>query len=156
AEGTTLLQRAVALAPANAQAHIQLGRLLVETGRRDEALAAYRGALALHPHDPTLRIGATIAELPMICADAAEIERCRASYSAGLDALEKFFAGRRADPRPDGAKQDANAVGTAQPFFLPYHGRNDRELQVRYGRMVCAIMAAAYPQFAQAPAVAPP
>jgi predicted O-linked N-acetylglucosamine transferase (SPINDLY family) len=156
AEGVTFLQRAVALAPRNVQAHIQLCRMLVEIGRRDEALAAYRNALALHPDDATLQIGAAVAELPMICDDTAEIERCRASYAARLDALERFFAEREARPRPGGARQDAEAVGTAQPFFLPYHGRNDRELQARFGRMVCGIMGAAYPQWAETPAVAPP
>jgi predicted O-linked N-acetylglucosamine transferase (SPINDLY family) len=155
-EGVSLLQRAIALAPGNGPAHSQLCRTLVEMGRRDDALAAYRAALALHPADPTLRIGAAIAELPMICDDAAEIERCRASYAARLAALDAFFAERRAAGGPDTARQDADAVGTAQPFFLPYHGRNDRELQTRYGRLMCAIMAAAYPQWAQAPAVAPP
>ena len=155
-EGVSCLQRAVALAPRNAQAHIRLCSVLAETGRRDEALAAYRAALALHPDDPTLQIGATMAELPMICDDAAEIERCRASYSARLGSLEQLFAGRLARARPDTAQQDAEAIGTAQPFFLAYHGRNDRELQARYGRLVCAIMGAAYPQWAQAPDVAPP
>jgi predicted O-linked N-acetylglucosamine transferase (SPINDLY family) len=156
AEGLTFLQRAVALAPRNVQAHIRLCRVLAEMGRRVEALAAYQTALTLHPDDPTLQIGAAVAELPMICDDTAEIERCRASYAARLDALEGFFAERQARARPGSAKQDAEAVGTAQPFFLPYHGRNDRELQARFGRMVCAIMGAAYPQWAQAPAVAPP
>jgi protein O-GlcNAc transferase len=155
-EGVSVLQRAVALAPPNVRAHIRLCRELTEAGRRDEALAAYRAALTLHPDDPTLQIGATMAELPMICDDAAEIERCRASYAARLDALERFFAERRAGARPGTARQDAEAIGTAQPFFLAYHGRNDRELQARYGRLVCAVMAAAYPQWAQAPHVAPP
>jgi protein O-GlcNAc transferase len=156
AEGVTFLQRAVALAPRNTQAHVQLCRMLVESGRREEALAAYRGALALHPDDPTLQIGAAVAELPMLCDDAAEIERCRASYADRLAATERFFAARQAHPRHDAARQDAEAVGTAQPYFLPYHGRNDRELQARFGRMVCSVMAAAYPHWAQPPAVAPP
>jgi predicted O-linked N-acetylglucosamine transferase (SPINDLY family) len=156
AEGATFLQRAAALTPRNVQAHIQLSHVLVQMGRRDEALAAYRTALTLHPDDPTLQIGATIAELPMLCDDAAEIERCRAGYAARLDALAGFFAAHQARAHPGAARQDAEAVGTAQPFFLPYHGRNDRDLQARFGRMVCAIMGAAYPQWAHAPAVAPP
>ena len=156
AEGVTFLQRAAALTPRNVQAHIQLCQVLTQMGRREEALAAYGAALALHPDDPTLQIGATIAELPMVCDDAAGIERCRAGYAARLDALERFFAERRARARPGGARQDAEAVGTAQPFFLPYHGRNDRDLQARFGRITCAIMGSAFPQFAERPAVAPP
>ena len=156
AEGVTFLQRAVTLAPRNAAAHVQLCRMLVELGRRDEALAAYRAALALHPDDALLQIGAAVAELPMLCDDTAEAERCRAGYAARLDALERFFAERHARPRPGVARQDAEAVGATQPFFLPYHGRNDRDLQARFGRTVCAIMAGAFPKWAQRPAVAPP
>jgi predicted O-linked N-acetylglucosamine transferase (SPINDLY family) len=151
-EGASHLRRAIALAPGNVQAHIRLCSILAETGRREDALAAYRAALTLHPDDPTLQIGATMAELPMICDDAAQIEQCRASYSVRLDALRQFFAARPAHA----ARQDAEAIGSAQPFFLAYHGRNDREPQARYGDMVAAVMRAAYPQWAQAPDVAPP
>jgi len=155
-EGVSHLQRAVALAPRNVQPHIRLCSVLTEMGRRDEALAAYRAALTLHPGHPTLQIGATMAELPMICDDAAEIERCRAGYAARLASLERFFADRLAGARPGSARQDADAIGTAQPFFLAYQGRNDRDLQSRYGRVVCAVMRAAYPQWAKAPDIAPP
>ncbi len=36
------------------------------------------------------------------------------------------------------------AIGSHQPFYLPYQGGNDRELQARYGSLVCKIMAAKY------------
>jgi tetratricopeptide (TPR) repeat protein len=98
AEGATFLQRAAALTPRNVQAHIQLSHVLVQMGRRDEALAAYRTALTLHPDDPTLQIGATIAELPMLCDDAAEIERCRAGYAAG--STRSRASSPRARPAP--------------------------------------------------------
>ena len=39
----------------------------------------------------------------------------------------------------------AAGVGAAQPFQLAYQGRNDLELQQRYGDLVCRAMAAAYP-----------
>src|SRR5262249_39923962 len=74
---------------------------------------------------------------------------------ARLESLEQFFA-RRLARAPGSARQDVDAIGTAQPFFLAYHGRNDRELQSRYGRTVCAIMEKAYPQSAQVPDVSPP
>jgi predicted O-linked N-acetylglucosamine transferase (SPINDLY family) len=155
-EGLDYLRRAVALTPRNLPAHIQLAWTLAEMGRREEARAAYRAALAVFPDDPTLRLGATMAELPILPDDAAQVERCRAEYSASLEALEEFFARRRAVGRATGARQDAAAVGTSQPFFLAYQGRDDTALQGRYGRTVAAIMGAAYPQWASSPNVAPP
>ena len=88
----------------------------------------------------------------MVYDDAVEVDRCRASYAASLDALTQFFAGRGAET----AAVDAEAVGTEQPFFLAYQGRDDRALAARYGAMIASVMATAYPQWAQPPAVAPP
>ena len=39
----------------------------------------------------------------------------------------------------------AKGVGSNQPFFLGYQGLNDRDLQARYGSLVCRIMAEHYP-----------
>jgi protein O-GlcNAc transferase len=156
-EGLDYLQRAIALAPQNLQAHLRLGATLSDIGRSDQALAVYGTALSLFPDDPTLRIGATMAELPIVGDDDAAIERSRASYAASLESLERFFAARRAaDRRAATARQDAEAVGSAQPFFLAYQGRDDRALQARYGGMVAGIMGAAFPRWASARAVAPP
>jgi protein O-GlcNAc transferase len=156
-EGLDYLRCAIRFTPRNLLAHRQLGWVLAEAGYREEARAAYRAALEVFPDDPVLRLGATMAELPIVSDDAAAAERCRAEYAASLSNLEQFFVQHRARgitaPR---AREDAEAVGTTQPFFLAYQGRNDKELQARYGGMVTGIMAAAYPQFANAPAVAPP
>lgn len=157
-EGLEYLRRAIALTPRHLPAHIQLAWTLAEMGRCDQALASYRAAREIFPDDPTLRIGATMAELPIVCEDAAELERRRADYAASLQGVEEFFARRRAasPDRAAGARQDVDAVGTAQPFFLAYQGRDDKALQARYGGMVAAIMGAAFPQWARAPAVPPP
>src|SRR5262249_21369433 len=156
-QGLDYLRRAIALAPRNLPAHRQLAWVLAESGRREEARAAYRPALEVFPDDPVLRFGATMAALPILAEDAAAAERARAEYAAGLADLETFFARRRAAGlAPAQAREDAEAVGTAQPFFLAYQGRDDKALQARYGRVVAATMAAAYPQWANAPAAAPP
>lgn len=155
AEAIELLRRTVALSPHHVQAHIQLGRKLSSNGHRDEALAVYRAAVSLAADDPVIRIGATMAELPVVSEDAAAIEKSRESYAASLESLEAFFTARRG-ANGGTAKRDAEAVGSVQPFFLAYQGRDDRSLQARYGAMVAGIMASAYPQWATAPAVAPP
>jgi protein O-GlcNAc transferase len=156
-EGLHYLRRSIALAPRNLQAHRQLAWVLCESGWREESRIAYRAALELFPDDPVLRLGATMAVLPIVADDPAAAERCRAEYAAGLADLEGFFARRRAAGASAAqAREDAEAVGTAQPFFLAYQGRADRELQARYGGLVAGIMGAACPQWAKAPAVPPP
>jgi protein O-GlcNAc transferase len=156
-EGVHYLRRAIALAPRNLPAHRQLAWVLSESGSREEARAAYRAARELFPDDAVLRLGATMAALPIVADDPAATERCRDEYAASLAELEAFFARRRAAGfSPAQARSDAAAVGTAQPFFLAYQGRDDKPLQARYGGMVAGIMGAAYPQWANAPAVPPP
>jgi len=98
-----------------------------------------------------------MAELPIVPEDEAQLEQCRSAYSASLHALEGFFARRRtADLAALHARQDMDAVGTAQPFFLAYQGCDDRALQRRYGGMAAAIMRAAFPQWAANPSVPAP
>ena len=156
-EGLEHLLRATALTPGNVAAHTQLGWTLASIGHRDQSLSFYRAALSMFPDDPAVRIGATMAELPVIGDDAGAIERCRASYAASLESLAEFFAARREGHEgSEAAKRDADAVGSAQPFYLAYQGHDDRALQARYGSMVAGIMGAAYPQWVSAPAVAPP
>jgi protein O-GlcNAc transferase len=48
-------------------------------------------------------------------------------------------------------KVASEAVGIQQPYYLPYQGMNDRELQKTYGTLVHDIMSSRYPQFAQPP-----
>ena len=155
-EGLQYLRRAIALVPRNLLAHRQLAWVLSENGSREEALAAYRAALELFPDDAVLRLGATMARLPIVADDAAAAERCRAEYAASLADLEEFFARRRAGLSAAQAREDAEAVGTAQPFFLAYQGRDDKSLQAKYGRIVTSITTAAYPNYANAPSVSPP
>src|ERR1043166_4427161 len=151
-EGLHYLRRAIALAPRNLLAHRQLAWVLSESGSREDARAAYRAALELFPDDPVLRLGATMAALPIVADEPAAAERRRAEYAASLAELEVFFARRRAaGVSAAQARADAAAVGTAQPFFLAYQGRDDKPLQARYGGMVAGIMGAAYPQWANAP-----
>jgi predicted O-linked N-acetylglucosamine transferase (SPINDLY family) len=45
-----------------------------------------------------------------------------------------------------------DAIGAHQPFYLPYQGRNDRELQSRYGSAVCHVLRSRF----AAPALPPP
>ena len=59
-----------------------------------------------------------------------------------------------ADAKAEDFSRDLGAeVGSAQPFFLPYQGRNDRDLQSAYGNIICA---AALRRFGAATLAPPP
>lgn len=165
-------ERAVALRPDSAGVRNNLGNILRALGRRDEAIAQYQTALgidpgsfmahyncgvalrgetriaearahfarafALKPDFWQAELALCMAELPAIYQDASDVAERRAAYAGRL-------AGLCADAENAGAPAVlSEAIGSHQPFYLPYQGRNDRELQALYGRLVCRIMAARY------------
>ncbi len=175
-------ERAVALRPDSAGARNNLGNILRSLGRREEAIAQYQAALrfepnffmahyncgvalrgetriaearayfaravALRPDFAEAELALCMAELPALYADAAEIDERRGAYVGRLAKLSENLE-RSAVPTAL-----TEAIGSHQPFYLPYQGRNDRELQASYGALVCKIMAARYqtPVFPDPPA----
>jgi protein O-GlcNAc transferase len=161
--------RALAITPGNVEALSNRGSVLNELGRPEEALECFDRALAIKPdHTDALynrgnalltmncsqaarenyhkvlaispdRAGAKfalcMAELPILYTDEAEIAERRAAYERCLTALCE-------DVSRGGA---LGAVGSHQPFYLAYQGQNDRDLQAKYGALVCRIMADRYP-----------
>jgi predicted O-linked N-acetylglucosamine transferase (SPINDLY family) len=165
-------ERAVALRPGSAGARNNLGNILRSLGRRDEAIAQYEAAIGTDPGSfmahyncgVALRGEARIAEARLHFAQAlalkpdfleAELALCMAElpalYNDEPDIAERrdAYAGRLARLSADVASAAApaalaEAIGSHQPFYLPYQGRNDRALQTLYGSMVCGVMAARY------------
>jgi protein O-GlcNAc transferase len=165
-------ERAVALRPDSAGARNNLGNILRSMGRRDDAIAQYEAALridpnffmahyncgvalrgetmiaeakthfarafALKPDFLEAELALCMAELPALYLDASEIAAQRDAYARRLAKLSADVERARA---PAGL---AEAIGSHQPFYLPYQGHNDRELQVLYGALVCRITAARY------------
>jgi predicted O-linked N-acetylglucosamine transferase (SPINDLY family) len=165
-------ERAVTLRPDSAGARNNLGNILRNLGRHSDAIAQYETALRIDPNSfmahyncgVALRgetriaearahfarafvlkpdfleaeLALCMAELPALYQDASEIAERRGAYAGRL-------ANLRADV--DGAHAPAalaDVIGSHQPFYLPYQGCNDRELQSLYGSLVCKIMAARY------------
>jgi len=167
-------ERAVALRPDSAGVRNNLGNILRALGRRDEAIAQYEAALRIDPNffmahyncGVALRGDTRIAEARAHFARAialkpdfleAELALCMAELPAlyqteseiaeRRDAYGRRLASLNADVERVGPKAAAaltEAVGSHQPFYLPYQGHNDRELQSLYGSLVCKIMAARY------------
>jgi protein O-GlcNAc transferase len=165
-------ERAVALRPDSAGARNNFGNVLRSVGRREEAIAQYQAALrldpnavmahyncgvalrgeariaearshfaralALKPDFLEVELALCMAELPALYETSAEIAERREAYASRLAQLS-------ADVERVGiAPGLADSIGSHQPFYLPYQARNDRELQTKYGSLVCKIMAARY------------
>lgn len=142
-------RRTLALAPGYAIAHYNLGCLLLEQGRTDEAAACQEAAIAADPRCGAARLGLCMAQLPVLYRSEAEIADRRQRYAAALDSLEAALR------VPAALRSVAAAIGTAQPFFLPYQGEDDRALQAAYGRLACRVLAATEPPARLAPLPAP-
>jgi predicted O-linked N-acetylglucosamine transferase (SPINDLY family) len=166
-------ERAVTLRPDSAGVRNNLGNILRIMGRRDEAIAQYETAIRIDPDSfmPHYNCGVALrgetriaearahfarafalrpdflegelalcmAELPALYEHEFEIAERRAAYTRRLARLSADVESARAPAVL------ADAVGSHQPFYLPYQGRDDRELQTLYGSLVCKIMAARYP-----------
>jgi protein O-GlcNAc transferase len=130
-------ERAIALAPTFTNARFNLAGVRKDQARCDEAVALLREVLAAAPDLAPARFALCMAHLPPFYRDDAEIEHRRAQYGAELAALT-------AHADYVGAGSLAAGVGAQQPFYLASQGRNDRELQQRYGTLVCRAMAAAW------------
>jgi protein O-GlcNAc transferase len=171
-EALSHAERAVALRPDGAGARNNLGNILRLLGRRAEAIAQYETALridpnffmahyncgmalrgetrisearthfgrafALRPDFLEAEMALCMAELPALYEDVSEIAERRGGYAERLARLD-------ADVGSAGIPTAlSDTIGSHQPFYLPYQGGNDRELQTLYGSLVCKIMAARY------------
>jgi protein O-GlcNAc transferase len=165
-------ERAVALRPDSVGARNNLGNILRTVGRLDEAISQYETALRIDPNSfmahyncgVALRGATRIAEARAHFSRAfalrpdfleAELALCMAElpalYENDSDIAERrdAYASRLARLCAD--VEDAiapaalvEAIGSHQPFYLPYQGCNDRALQSLYGSFVCKILAARY------------
>src|SRR6516225_3317443 len=145
AEAEASCREALRLRPNFPEAHYNLGDALHALNRWRESSACFERLLSLKPDDPATKLALCGVELPMLYADEAEISERRASYAARL----KWLAAQVADISHAAALADG--IGARQPFFLPYQGRNDRDLQAIYGALACRVMAARYPPVALPP-----
>jgi predicted O-linked N-acetylglucosamine transferase (SPINDLY family) len=148
-EALASFARALAVKPDDAQAHYARAASLHATNRWRESIDCYAGALALRPDDPATRLALCMAELPILYASEAEIDERRSAYERRLRSFAAEVAGMANPGRL------AHGIGTRQPFFLAYQGRNDRKLQELYGAAVCRIMSDRYPPAPLPPAPMP-
>jgi protein O-GlcNAc transferase len=134
-EAEACYRNALSADPGLADAHYNLGCLLFGQGRSDDAAASHLAAIAADPGFGSARLAACMAQLPILYRSQAEVVARRQRYQA---ALQDLVTG-------DG-QAIAAAIGRSQPFFLPYQGEDDRELQASYGAFACRILAQTEPK----------
>jgi predicted O-linked N-acetylglucosamine transferase (SPINDLY family) len=142
-EAVRSYDEALAKRPGDVTALLSRGDALHQMNRWPDALASYQQAQAAQPGNAKAKLALCMGQLPVIYENEAQIETRRQAYEQELQALCDEFGGSGLDGL-------AEAVGTYLPFYLAYQGRNDRDLQARYGALVCRAMAARYPAAALA------
>jgi len=139
ADAIACFRSAVETDPGMADGWLQLGGALAEDGQSAEALSCLERLLALDPDDLAARWRQCFARLPVMYASPEQITEARNAYAHGLAELDRAL---REIPAALTAREIESVVGLFQPFYLAYQGREDRELQQRYGAMVARLMAA--------------
>jgi predicted O-linked N-acetylglucosamine transferase (SPINDLY family) len=142
----------LALHPGYAEAHYTRGMMLADANRPVDAVKSYERAVALKPGHSRARWAACTASLPILYAEEAEIGDRRTDYEQRLRALASAY-------ETGGIPGDmSRGVGMAQPFFLAYQNRNDRDLQALFGALATRIMARRFapPELAQSPVAGEP
>lgn len=144
-EAVASYDRAVAARPRYAKALYNRGVAMLALNRNDAARRDFAGALALAPGYAAARLALTMAELPLVYEREDEIAARRSAYAARLADLEIAAL----DPALRTGLADA--IGGHQPYYLAYQGMNDRDLQQRYGTLLCALARERYGAAAVAP-----
>ena len=127
-------------APGNPKPLTAHTELLAEMGRFDEARQQYRQIAAGSPGNLKAALGANLL-LPQHYRSVEHLETIRREYSEGLDRL---VANAHAFAFPGAERALAEARWTN--FYLAYQGRNDVELQSRYGDFQRDILVRAAPE----------
>lgn len=143
-EAITNYQQALQLKPHDQDILSILIVALQESGRTQEAIAFATEATQLLPKSVDLRLKKHLI-LPLIYETEDEIDFYRQRFTQGLEKLIH----QTSLESPEGRKNALTAIGIYTNFFLQYQGKNDIELQKRYGQFVHRIMAANYPQWSQ-------
>jgi CRISPR-associated protein Csy1 len=132
---------AVQAAPGNVKARIALADLVAASGGFENARAEYRRIADQFPGSLKAALPANLL-LPQVYESVEQLERIRGEFAEGIGRLEQA-AGRFGFPRGDLALNEARWTN----FYLAYQGRDDVELQERYGRFLRSVLAPAVPGF---------
>ncbi|WP_226593912.1 tetratricopeptide repeat protein, partial [Microseira wollei] len=138
-------QKALEIQPNLVDTVYNLGQALAKQLKLEAAVECYRKALEIQPDYVAAKFGICMNQLPIIYASDSEVKSRRDNYQQELQKLAKSYQ----LGIPQELEKAADAVGTIQPFYLAYQGKNDRDLQQTYGETIVKIMANRYPQWSK-------
>ncbi|MCP4748717.1 MAG: tetratricopeptide repeat protein [Desulfobacteraceae bacterium] len=124
------------------EAYYNLGIVCQKQGRFEAGLDYYAKALSINPEYPCARWLHALS-LPMLYSDKEQIWQARKRFTTNLDRLI-------ANTFVDTAEQKRlalEAIATTANFYLQYQGKNDRDLQKKYGDFAAIILAANFPEW---------
>lgn len=135
---------AAAVDAGGTRAQTALADLYWEAGEVDAARRTYEAVSNAHPGNFKAAVGRRLL-LPAVYDSVEHLERCRDDYARGLGALHDM-----ADAFRWTRAEDALADTRWTNFYLAYQGRDDRELQRAYGKLMQRVLRPAVPQWLQA------
>jgi protein O-GlcNAc transferase len=144
-EAISIFKKALIADPGAPDVLFHMGAALMEYGKDDDAVIVFSEALKNNPNLFHARLAHTIAQIPIIHMDAPSIALSRKKYHDAIVQLDTMVQ----QMKPEDIDAASKSIGTVQPFYLPYQGRNDSELQRVYGNIVCRIMRLRYPEFSE-------
>lgn len=152
AEALAVLEEGMAQCPATQALYETYIESLKEGNRADQAgSVANQGLMTLNAGASGIMRIAKHLILPVLYDTSEEVDRYRRRFESQLTS---FCEETRLDTPAERA--DAlHAVNSRGNFYLAYQGRNDRDLQHQYGRLLRRVMAAGYPQWSRAVAMPP-
>jgi CRISPR-associated protein Csy1 len=132
---------AASAVPDNLRALNAMADLLAETGRFEDARRGYWQLWQRNRDNLRSALGANLL-LPHIYVSADHATIVRREYAEGMDRLHEAAPAIRFT-NAESALTEARWTN----FYLAYQGRNDRDLQRRYGELHRRLLAPALPEF---------
>ena len=171
-EALTLIDRSLSMLPTELTLALRLrqGTMLREIGKREDAMNAYRAALAIAPRNEEAIRGVINMDIELGNFLSAR-KRLADEFNEAPNDIHLQFARcflelpvvyrdeneirefrQRYETDLENLAERIRAlpqedvhivqglIGSSQPFFLPYQAMNDRELQIKYGTMISSAM----------------
>ena len=128
-------RQAAAVPGADSALFLGYGNALLAAGDAADATKQYQRAVDLDTNNARARFSLAMSHLRPIYDDAAQMESSRRALARALGELDAWLT-------PARAVSGAQAVASAQPFYLAYHPVDAKPLLTPFGKTVARVMAA--------------